>query len=304
MLKLRNSIDINIPFGIEIEFSKANLEVLRKIVSKLHDEHKISESIINTEYKRWQVKTDKSITENIGSSEYGGELISPILIDSYNTWQDISLLCNLLKENDAKIYDIEAGHIHISSSILNNSSINFYRLFKLWVAFEDIIFKFSYNGNDARKNIFLFAAPMYKMFFEYQKDMELASNMHDIFKLDFSDRNYALNFENYMKVYKGIKKDKNTIEIRCPNGSLDPIIWQNNVNFFIKLINYAVSDKFDEEKIKYYINNNHYSDILSMSFNTYSNINMDKANILANLIFKGDIDKYYFMEQYTKILKR
>lgn len=303
MLKLRNSIGINIPFGIEIEFSKLNLDVVRNILNKLYDDKKISESLYkNSRYNKWQVKSDKSVTDTIGTSEFGGELISPILIDNPNAWHDIDMLCNILKNNDAKIYDCDAGHIHISGSILENDVKKIYNLFKLWVAFEDIIFKFSYNGPEARDGIFIFAAPIYKIFFEYKNSLEQAYSIHDLTRLDFSDRNYALNFENFINAYNR-KTDKDTIEIRCPNGTLDATVWQNNINFFTKLIYYAVSNEFDKEIVNYYIKNNNYPSLLFEAFNVYSLTNTEKAKVLSNLIFTSNIDKEYFMEQYTKKLK-
>ena len=39
-----------------------------------------------------------------------------------------------------------------------------------------------------------------------------------------------------------------TIEFRSSNGTLNEIIWQNNVNFFTKMLLSCASDNFDIEK--------------------------------------------------------
>ena len=43
-----------------------------------------------------------------------------------------------------------------------------------------------------------------------------------------------MNFNNVVD-FHSLKKN-NTIEFRCPNGTLNPIIWQNNVNLFAHLL--------------------------------------------------------------------
>ena len=41
-----------------------------------------------------------------------------------------------------------------------------------------------------------------------------------------------------------------TIEFRCPNGTLNEVIWQNNLNLFVHLLLYAKSNDFDEYRVE------------------------------------------------------
>lgn len=82
--------------------------------------------------------------------------------------------------------------------------------------------------------------------------------------------------------------ENSTIEIRCPNGTLEPVIWQNNVKFFGKLLEYAASNTYDKELIQ----------ILGQD--TSPQINIEKAYALAQLIFNNELDKLYFLRQYIK----
>ena len=62
-----------------------------------------------------------------------------------------------------------------------------------------------------------------------------------------------INFRNY----KGYEADeKNTIEIRCPNGTLDAKIWQNNINFFVKDQIQANNKNYSNNRLSVDITNN------------------------------------------------
>lgn len=84
--------------------------------------------------------------------------------------------------------------------------------------------------------------------------------------------------------------------MRCPNGTINPIIWQNNINFFAKLFLYCSSDNFDKDFIDYKLTclrNN----LINYD---YSNIYIDAILEFSNLIFSNEIDKLYFLKQYLK----
>lgn len=51
----------------------------------------------------------------------------------------------------------------------------------------------------------------------------------------------------------GIHLDKNRMEIRYPNGTLNYSIIQNYINFSLKLINSILQDKWDLEKLTFQI---------------------------------------------------
>ena len=92
--------------------------------------------------------------------------------------------------------------------------------------------------------------------------------------------------------------DKNTIEFRCPNGTLSHIIWQNNINFFVKLLLYCRSNNFDIDFINKKMKNYEVKKL-----EQYSDIYLDDAIELSDLIFDNELDKMYFLKQYLKINK-
>ena len=262
-------IDNSETFGIEIEFENANL-----------DEIKSS--------SKWIVKKDESVT--VGN--VGGELISPILTDQLDTWRQIRNKCNYLKNKQAIATSRTAAHIHIGSQILKDDPNNIRKLLKMWELFENIIFYFSY-GKDLmpRSSLKEFARPIASDLYRIRNSKNGYSKLNNYYEWQQT----GLNFKNY----KGYEMDeKNTIEIRCPNGTLDEIMWQNNINFFTKFMKSVTDNNFDEEFIDYCLDK---KDIDEYGILGTNMIDLDEALMLANIIFDNDLDKMLFLKQYLKM---
>lgn len=114
--------------------------------------------------------------------------------------------------------------------------------------------------------------------------------------MKLSEQNLGLNFFHYYLYFNNLTTKKNTIEFRSPNGTLEEVIWQNNINFFGKLIEAALNTDLDMEKINYYIDMVKTDDLI----NEYSKVNFSKALELADMIFEKNIDKLTFLKQYIK----
>ena len=84
----------------------------------------------------------------------------------------------------------------------------------------------------------------------------------------------------------------NTIEFRCPNGTLEPIIWQNNANLFAKLLIYSKNNNFNHDIID--------KRKTTTNINNYKIISLEQSLELADLIFNNNLDKIYFLRQYLK----
>ena len=85
-----------------------------------------------------------------------------------------------------------------------------------------------------------------------------------------------------------MQKD-NTIEFRGANSSDKAIIWQNNVNAVTKLMLAASKDLIDEEKLDY-----------RLVEEPASSNNFFNSLELIDTIFDNNLDKIYFLKQYTK----
>lgn len=269
-LDLRDTLNFanNITFGIEIE------------IENIKDEFYFLEK--NSNFSEWKFSNDDTLLN-------GREVISPIFKDVKSTWENIWSLLRVLG-NCSEILDSCGGHIHIGAQILENNYRYWENLFNLWRAYENIIFRFGYGEFISERFVISgFAEPL--LYTDYK-----------VFNKKY--RNQAL---NWSKIYgqKDFKEyeyiENRTFEIRSPNGSLNPIIWQNNINFFVRLFECAKSAKFNENLILRKI------DKLKKELEVYDNvleyyriIDIQSALELADLIFDNNLDKVYFLRQYIK----
>lgn len=278
----------NVSFGVEIEYDGANLS---RIISSMKKSDLTND---------WIALVEPSITKfvlNRNKDIYGGEIVSPILYDYDSTYNEITTACNIIKNNKGFVNELCGGHIHIGSQIFGYNKMYWSRFIKMWMCYEDIIFRFS-AGEDTqlRNGIYTHAKPMaLEIYFNLDKittycksPCHLYYHIVDLFK---GDRSKAISFNNV----KGTEfKLRNTVEIRCPNGTLDPIILQNNINFFTHLILFCCKEDFNEEWLDNKVKN----------FNPYTlkeEINYEETLELAELIYDDEISIYNFLKQYLKL---
>lgn len=273
MLVYRDKLNLrkNITFGTEIEF-EVPLKKRYDIQEVVHDE-------LEEKYNSWDIKQDFSKDEKL-------EVVPYILRDTKKTWIELKEVLNIIRKYTKKAGLDASSHIHFGSQILkNNDSLE--RFYKLWCIYEPIIFRFAY-GEDLthRRKIDDYAKMISRI-------IAMCNNEVYLEILNVS-RNRAINIQNFTPT-RGFKFD-NTIEIRCPNGTLEPVIWQNNINFFARLLELSNIDKYDDK-----IDAIFYSkDLLSVNYKTCDAIYLEDALMLSDLIFDNNEDKLYFLRQYTK----
>lgn len=259
----------NVLFGLEIEY-----ENLNKINFPLPDD--------------WINKDEETITD-------GGEINSNPLVDTKKTWNKLKFVLESLEKEGAKMHDAASGHIHFDSSILNRNFNTWLKLIKAWIMYEPIIYKFSSGEKESLRSF----CESYAFYLRYL----LLNNLDNfdctcdseelINKLNnLCTRCYGLCLSNVDRNF-----DKNTIEIRCPDGSLNPTIWQNNVNFFANFLLSINQKEIDEElfkyrKEKYYLEPRYGKNYLKE--------NISLALELSDFVFTDDESKIKFLKQYTK----
>lgn len=295
LLQLRNRININdnITFGLEIEFEEALIDMIQEELDDIFSSG------------NWQMVPD-------GSLSNGAEIVSPVLTDNENAWIDLSCVCDIVS-NNAYVMDNTSAHVHIGTQILGKNP-KYWRNFSiLWATYENVIFRFLYGEYvSPRSEIDEYAMPVSLDYIEKLEKIEDRAKMFNsgaMFKLfDSGDmpvkvrRRKAVNFTNvsslqpYMYDHFG---DRNTVEFRSANGTFNPVVWQNNVNFITKLMLYCKSDNFNEDIIFRRMNKIIDGDIPSNIY-VYSRIYMEQAIELCDLIFDNNLDKVYFLRQYIK----
>ena len=276
-LEYRNTLNFKktTTFGYEIEFENADIDIIK--------------NYLNKKSKKWYLLFDPSLKK-------GAEIPTPILKDNKKSWKEIEKLCIFLQKYSI-INDNCGGHIHIGKQVLGDSNKSLLNFLKIWSTYEHIIYRFSYGEDKKpREAIKEYAKPISNDFWqtynEYKENLLVPKE--EIIKKVTVTRNRGVSLK-YLLFYE--RPDIDTLEFRCPNGSLNPIIWQNNTNLFVKLIEYSKNPNFNNNTIN--IRHNKRQNIYS-NLNKYNIIFLKDALELSDLIFTNNLDKIYFIKQYIK----
>lgn len=276
-LELRDNLNLdwNTTFGLEIEHEYANRVMIQR---KL-----IQDGLLDS----WGIGNDSSLT-------FGGEIRSPILTDKKELWKELKQVCKILNRYSKISYN-SSGHIHVGTQTLGFEYKSWLNFLKLWSVYENIIFRFSYGEFlNGRPYINKYAEEMSKEFMDVYKNLDRKDLSYLKIINEFTyNRDCAVNFCNIEDIKNFMIG--NTIEFRCPNGTFDPVIWQNNVNLFTKILLYSKSKNFDNNTI-----NQRYCLNMKDKITNYDKICLNQALEFIDLVFNSNIDKVYFLRQYLK----
>ena len=168
----------------------------------------------------------------------------------------------------------------------------------LWSVYENIIFKFSYNKDKGpRPDIMKYARKMNAEFMAtYLKYYDKNFAIEDVIRSYKERKLNAVNLKNMS--YFNSRKARNTVEFRCPNGTLDEITWQNNVNFFVKFMILCKKGHFDKDKV---LRRDSINKDKIFTYHDYNKLYIDEALELVDLVFDNNLDKINFLKQYLKL---
>lgn len=279
---------INLPkgltFGTEIEIANANIyEIKRKIDLNM-----------NLSYP-WNTDFESSV-------ERGSEVNSPIMEDLEFHWEDLKTVCNILNEI-SEINQQTGSHVHIGAQILGSNKQAWLNFIKIWSTYENVIYRFT-NGEyiNTRIGALEHAMPIKSLLEEvYKKYKYNSKTLYNMLATLSNDRYQAVNFMNVFKINVDSLKDKNTIEFRTPNGTLDYIIIQNNINFFTKLLLYSKEEKFNDDVIE---KRRRSPELKNIEYEMYNEIYLSQTLEFVDLIFDNNLDKINFLKQYLKSFEK
>ena len=277
-LRKKLGLETTITFGLELEFENA----MRNRI-----DNKIRENGLTS----WLLKSDSTLNN-------GAEINSPILKDDFSAWNNLEKICTIVSEY-ASIGKHSGGHIHIGAQVLGNKPESWLNFIKMWSVYENIIFRFTYgNYLCARATIMNYAEPISQTLWKDYQRLKQNNQIcieEILYKIKHNNRYQAVNFTNINNINQF--ECDNTIEFRCPNATLEPVIWQNNVNFFVKMLEYSKNSQFDDDTIqrRRMVNGDKYS-----TLKWYGEIYLQQALELCDLVFTNNFDKVYFLRQYLK----
>ena len=258
-------LDKNITFGVEIEYEQEKHNILK---------------FIQKNVPTWDRGCDSTLYN-------GGEIRSNIMTDKKENWDNLKRVCQYTKKYATTNGGNAGGHIHIGGNIINYDHDNLIRFLKCYVLYEDILSRFLCGDKVNIRRKASEYAPVAKRSLE-----KVIRNKREYNTLD---RYLSLNLKNLS--LNDDKSGKNTLEFRRPNGTLEEVIWQNNINVLTKMIINSISDDIDFDYINYKYAQEERAII---SLVNYNEINLQKAIEFMNIFLKTDIDKLNFLTQYVK----
>lgn len=250
--------------------------------------------------KKWDNGTDGSL------SVISGEIVSPIMHDNKESWNELKRICHFLKAFNADTFRKAGGHVHVGAHILGKDIEAWKTFLKLYACYENVLYRFGFGDK---------ATPRKSL--EYYAGFIANSILHMLDHLEFldeaktSDEKIELFIENlaHYERYNGINFDnllinnieerygKNTLEFRFPNATIEEVVWQNNINTFAKMMLACRNKMVDSDFLEYCVQHFEAS-LVKLSY--YREVDLKKALEFVDLVFDKNIDKVYFLRQYFK----
>ena len=183
---------------------------------------------------KWETKNDESLRK-------GTEVVSPVLKgDNEKTSNEIKSVCAILNGIDQGISKRCGGHVHIGADYLKSKQ-DWTNLIKIWSNAEKVLYVMcNKEGVIPRMEIMEYAEPISKKVedaikkgtINLESKEDLSKFAKEMVKVQES-RQSSINFCNVGNKYK------NTIEFRVSNGTIDPVVWIENINLFGGIIRRA-----------------------------------------------------------------
>ena len=276
-------------FGVEIEFANDNRtlsEIYKNSISYLIPiRYLINHKKFDTTFDHWILDEDPTVTKIVSDNYYGGEISSRILSDNVDSWY-IDMYCG--------------EHINIDISRYLDNPKFFEILYKLLIVYEpEIDIFFRGEKNYIRNTKYGFANNMRDRLFANIKKVDFNSKYY-IDNIRYKSRSFKIS--DGISLYKLYKS--NLMEIRYPNGTLNPDVIQNNINFSLSILSAIENDKIDLDFLNYLIKEGKEDDFMfRYNFFCYFN-DCSKLDSLLNQICQNEKSRVNFTKQYQKILTK
>lgn len=285
----------NITFGIELEFIDGDSNA---IANELYELNLCGNRTMQgyhsvTQPGMWKVERDGSVT----SGNRGGEIISPILTDSPETWIQIEKICEVAKRHGAKVNYKTGGHVHVGAAdTLDGKRQRWRRFFKAATGFEETFLRLA--GGEQRR----FRDNQYTPSSIEQNRRGISRSMPAEGSVsEFQNIVRDISRGKYQSInLSTFNSSKKTVEFRAFNGSLTPGIIQANVKYAAGMINTAEKSKLRQSEGRTCTPSGKKRAQIINEYNT-NNERTDKGMIQAlDAIFSRKEDKLHIMSVLAK----
>lgn len=310
--------ELNLPkiyrFGIELEAFNVNTSLGSK---SLYHSKESNEFLKQHRWKKANFLEESLVGEG------GVELVSPILYDKTEDWQNLQEVCAHMQKYPGKhgkevVADAKCGcHIHFDSRVLSGktkeeSQAIMGNFLSLWAEAEELVYKMCNDVNDPIRSgaLNVQGNPIHRLSLALQgvkgMAMPIGKKIHEaiqnntlkvsyqkfgrlqraVAKLKLDSRRYAgLNLTNLGN------PDKNTIEFRIANGTLNPEVIKQNVYLYASLIETARALALEPEKLGNKVEEFYRTDVNEAT----------KLENLLNLLFENEQEQDIYRKRWESV---
>jgi hypothetical protein len=213
----------NLTFGIELEVEGVSGDdIARALYRSGLSRHTFEQRYSAQADGEWIAKRD-------GSLVGGCEVVSPVLRDTPETWAAIEEVTRILREHGARTSERTGFHIHISHEVLDDRGYRWQRLGRYMVGFSNQYYRMGAAnavdrfGTPHRGTYY--AAPLKRSWVRDIKrtDTALEASKKIIRYVGHNSRYQIINTAKFIE--QGVP----TVEFRYPNGTVDPVIVQRQI---------------------------------------------------------------------------
>jgi len=221
-------------FGVELEFdidpNTNRYQALQTIARELH-EAGLTENDYQTSYHSarrsgwgsWSFEEDSTVS---------GELVSPIMRDTPEHWQQLQTALEIIKRNGGISTTRTGSHVHISTASYESSPAKHMELIRQVNANEEMMYRLASSPERGNHRGMQWCGPNVNTGVDdISADVSSAHNvMHD-----HVGHGYAMNFEStYQQDYR-----RSNVEFRMWDGTLDAAVIQRQVMVSAAMTDYA-----------------------------------------------------------------
>lgn len=172
----------------------------------------------------WRFEQDGSVS--------GGEMISPILTDTQETWNTLRDVIQTVKDHGGVASRQVGAHVHVDTTTIQDDVVKFTRLLRMFWIFEDVLFRLAANPHRTGFHRGIsYCAPNVLQTSGYEDLRTLVRNN--------GTHTYAINTSSVTSYGVG------HVEMRLWDGSLDPAVVQAHVKISVAMVAAASNPDID-----------------------------------------------------------
>lgn len=170
----------------------------------------------------------RGANRNSGEPVFGGEIVSPVMFDEAQTWENIEKVCSILKSAGAIPSNYAGAHVHVGVADYDHRVENHNRLLNSVIANEDLLYRLSCDPDRKVHRGLSYCSPNLNPSEPFQSinSMVLSNNSHRI----------ALNLQGVNSRSWGINdRERDNVEFRTFDSSLEPSVIQAQISVAVHM---------------------------------------------------------------------